>query len=200
MKNRQAKTNFAAGLGLLMLGTAIVLPVRTFAQSMTAPSSSPMTMPTRSPSPAPNLTPTSTGQSTVRISDLPNGVYRYWNGQPSSPGGRVTDEEMFQRGGVTFLFRKMGNQVEGSFGYVDGEAACVRGTVNGNTISGRAFSDNGSIASRGETFANWGPASFLQVRRGVRAGIQTRYSSAILNLNGLNRINAGDQAPLPCPR
>jgi hypothetical protein len=137
-----------------------------------------------------------TRSAITRVQDLPNGNYRYWNGTPS--GAVVSSDTLMANGGVTFTFRKQGNNITGIFGYVDGEAACVQGQVNGNTVSGISVQNlaGASVLSAGETFQPFGPSGYLQVRRGRRVSPNVvRYSSTLLNLNGLNRINAGAQVP-----
>ncbi|PSN17722.1 hypothetical protein C7271_16260 [filamentous cyanobacterium CCP5] len=133
-------------------------------------------------------------QSTIEV--LPDGNYRYWSAMPD--GAIVSDDDLLASGGVTFTFRKMGNDITGILGYVDGKAICLDGRVNGNTVSGLAVQtlDGATVISDGETFAPFGPAGYLQVRRGfeVSPGM-VQYNSALLNLTGLNRINAGTRVP-----
>lgn len=127
---------------------------------------------------------------------LPDGNYRYWSAMPD--GAIVADDELLEKGGVTFTFRKQGNDITGVLGYVDGEAICVEGRVNGNTVSGFAVQtlDGATVISEGETFAPFGPAGYLQVRRGFEVSPDVvQYNSALLNLNELNRINAGTRVP-----
>lgn len=130
------------------------------------------------------------------VSSLPDGNYRYWTG--SSNSAVVSNEELLANGGMTFLFSKRGNNVTGIFGYVDGEAICVQGQVNDNTVTGISAQNlrGASVLSSGETFANFGPSDRLQVRRGRQIDRETvRYSSTLLNLTGMNRINAGSVLP-----
>ncbi len=112
----------------------------------------------------------------VPISSLPDGNYRYWSGTSSNAiasEGEITD-------GALFLFQKRGNNVTGIYGYVDQEAICVQGQVNEDTVTGINFGSDNSI----------------QVRRGRQIDNNTvRYSSTLLNLTGLNRINAGPRLP-----
>jgi hypothetical protein len=52
------------------------------------------------------------------------------------------------------------------------------------------------MLSTGENFANFGPSGALAVRRGRQMNRQhVRYGSALLNLTGLTRINAGRVLP-----
>ncbi len=131
-----------------------------------------------------------------RVQDLPDGNYRYWNGTPS--GSIVSDAALLADSGVTFTFSKRGSAITGVFGYVDGEAICVQGQVSGNTVSGFAVQNlrGASVLSAGETFQSFGPSGYLQVRRGRQVSPSVvRYGSTLLNLNGLNRINAGSRIP-----
>lgn len=136
----------------------------------------------------------------LKVSNLPDGNYRYWTGTPN--GAIVSDAELLEEGGVVFRFSKRGNNVTGIFAYVDGETICVSGQANGNTVTGIAVQIGRSgVLSSNDTFANFGPSSALKVRRGLRTAPQrVIYNSAILNLNGFNRINAGIiEPPGLCP-
>ncbi|NEP15786.1 MAG: hypothetical protein F6J97_02660 [Leptolyngbya sp. SIO4C1] len=124
------------------------------------------------------------------VATLPDGNYRYWSG--TTEFRVLSDDELLDLGGVLFLFRKRGNQVVGSYAYIDGEAICVSGQVSGNTISGQAYPADGRVSDPGERFESWGPAGLLQVRRARAAGF---YASALLNLDQLSRINAGTALP-----
>ena len=130
------------------------------------------------------------------IGSLPDGNYRYWSG--STDNAVVSSQELLEKGGVTFRFSKRGNNVAGIFGYVDGEAICVQGQVNEDTVTGISVQNlrSASVISNGETFANFGPGGRLQVRRGRQIDSTTvRYASTLLNLEGLNQINAGTILP-----
>ncbi len=136
------------------------------------------------------------GATRPTIGSLPDGNYRYWSG--SSNNAVVSNEELLTNGGVTFLFRKQGNNIAGVFGYVDGEAICVQGQVNGDTVTGISVQNlrGATVRSAGESFTSFGPAGRLQVRRGRQVSRETvRYSSTLLDLTGLNRINAGPALP-----
>ncbi|MGB3200263.1 MAG: hypothetical protein WBA99_05140 [Nodosilinea sp.] len=130
-----------------------------------------------------------------RVQNLPDGNYRYWSG---ASNGVVSNDALLANGGVTFTFTKQGNAITGVLGYVDGEAICVQGQVNGNTVSGAAVQtlQGARVISAGDTFQSFGPGGYLQVRRGRQVSPRVvRYGSALLNLNGLNRINAGSRVP-----
>jgi len=133
---------------------------------------------------------------TTSVQGLADGNYRYWSGTPSQ--AIISDDTLLANGGTVFRFRKQGNIVTGIFSYVDGEAICVRGQVNGNTVSGIAVQNlrGASVLSRGESFVSFGPSGALSVRRGRQVSRQVvRYDSALLNLAGVNRINAGSVLP-----
>lgn len=152
-------------------------------------------------------TPTPTPQAF--ISSLPDGNYRYWNGGPSN--AIVSDEDLLDSGGITFTFSKRGTDITGVFAYVGSEAICVQGQVNENTVTGISVQKfpGASPLSTGETFSNFGPSDRLKVRRGRQIPNNTaifvegrrvpidvvRYDSTLLNLRGLNRINAGSRVP-----
>jgi hypothetical protein len=159
--------------------------------------------PTPQPTPAPQTLPSPSSVSqtgtTSTISSLPDGNYRYWSGQPSQV--TVTDEELLRAGGYLFIFRKIGNQIIGRLNHIDSEdTMCIVGLVNGNTVAGFAYPGNANVTYLGENFTQWGPAPYLQIRWGQRRGRQSRYDSALLNLNGFSRISAGIQLPpQSCP-
>ncbi|NJO44388.1 MAG: hypothetical protein HC825_05755 [Oscillatoriales cyanobacterium RM1_1_9] len=131
-----------------------------------------------------------------KVQGLANGNYRYWNG--SSGQTIVTDQELLKQGGVLFRFRKTASNIIGVFAYVDGEAICVSGQINGDTVTGIAVQNLAPpvVLSNDDTFVNFGPSGLLKVRRGRQISPQkVRYDSALLDLKGLNRINAGAVAP-----
>ena len=131
------------------------------------------------------------------IQSLPDGNYRYWSGPANESIVSVESP-----GNTAFRFRKQGNNITGTFTYVEEDGPgmsviCVQGQVNGNTVSGTATStpQRASALSTGESFENIDPNGTLAVRRGRLNGFQVRYSSALLNLAKLNRINAGTIVP-----
>ncbi|MEA5465440.1 hypothetical protein [Leptothoe sp. PORK10 BA2] len=128
------------------------------------------------------------------IAGLADGNYRYVSG-PAEVARVYSNQELLNRGGVLFIFRKTGDEIIGSYGYIDGEAICVTGRVSGNTISGQAYPNDGVASDLGENFTAWGPARFLRVRRTLGDEGDRYYSSAILELNDFSRINAGSSLP-----
>lgn len=127
------------------------------------------------------------------IAGLTDGNYRYVSGPAEA---RVySDQELLNRGGVLFVFRKTGDRVIGSYRYVDGEAICVTGRVSGNTVTGAAYPENGVARDLAEEFTAWGPATFLRVRRTRGTEGERYYSSATLELSDFSQINAGSSLP-----
>ena len=142
--------------------------------------------------------PTTTEPSeSVLLSNLPDGNYRYWSG--SSDNVVVSDEELLANGGELFLFRKSGNNVIGIFGEIDQESLCIQGQVNENTVTGISVQSlkGTTVRSAGEDFVAFGNTGNLRVRRGIQIDNDTvRYSSTILDLSSLSRINAGSRLPV----
>ncbi len=127
------------------------------------------------------------------IAGLADGNYRYVSGPAEE---RVySEQELLSRGGVLFVFRKTGDEIMGSYSYIDGESICVTGRVSGNTVSGQAYPDDGMARDLGETFSFWGPATFLRVRRTRGEEGNRYYGSATLELNDFSKINAGASLP-----
>jgi hypothetical protein len=153
----------------------------------------------------------SASQPTVKtstVASLPDGNYRYVSAKFSS--FNVSDDELLKAGGYELRVRKTGNKLTGTLGQIDsGNTICISGEVSGNTVAGRAvevseppFNTKDTIKSAGEEFAAWDlmGGSILKVRRGKKVGNKIEYASALLNLSGLNRINAGTRpAPVSCP-
>lgn len=145
------------------------------------------------------------------IQGLPNGNYRFCSNPP--PSSVVSDEE-FVAAGHCFLFRKAGNRVVGQFFDMStyGEVGvCATGTISGNTITGEAlevFPPEGEPLPveprfQSATPVSWDENSFLKVARADvnydqddgSVSTSIRYRTALLNLDGFHRYNAGTQAP-----
>lgn len=126
------------------------------------------------------------------IAGLPDGNYRYISGPADDRF--YSDQELVSRGGVLFVFRKTGDELIGSYSYIDGESACVVGRVSGNTVTGQVYPD-GVVRDLAEEFAFWGPATFLRVRRTQSNEGARYYGSAVLELNDFSKINAGSSLP-----
>ncbi|MEM8611271.1 MAG: hypothetical protein AAGF93_04570 [Cyanobacteria bacterium P01_H01_bin.105] len=127
------------------------------------------------------------------IAGLADGNYRYVSGPADDRA--YSEQELLSRGGVLFVFRKTGDEIMGSYGYIDGEAICVAGRVSGNTVSGQAYPYDGVARELAEEFAFWGPATFLRVRRTQGPEGNRYFGSAALELNDFSRINAGSSLP-----
>ncbi|MDV3350761.1 hypothetical protein QGP82_18780 [Leptothoe sp. LEGE 181152] len=127
------------------------------------------------------------------IAGLADGNYRYVSG--AAEDRAYSEQELLSRGGVLFVFRKTGDEIIGSYSYIDGEAICVTGRVSGNTVSGQAYPFDGVTRDLGEDFTFWGPATFLRVRRTRGDEGKRYYASATLELNDFSRINAGPSLP-----
>ncbi|ERT06590.1 hypothetical protein M595_3445 [Lyngbya aestuarii BL J] len=140
-------------------------------------------------------------QTKTKVSSLPDGNYRYVTA--STP---ITDAELAQTESLIFLFRKKGNDIIGQLSQANSSnSICISGQVNGNTITGAAVElsepfDEAILRNCGEDFVVWDVAGSLRVRRGRKEGKKVIYKSAIFDLNGYNRINAGTQfPPASCP-
>jgi len=133
----------------------------------------------------------------VDIESLPDGNYRYWS--ETSINAIVSDDELLLTPkSRLFLFSKQGNTIVGTWAYIDDEAICVEGQVNGNIVTGLAVQtlQGATVRSGNSTFAPFGPAHRLFVRQGRQLAADTvRYGTVLLNLDGLNRINAGTVLP-----
>ncbi len=142
-----------------------------------------------------------------KVSDLPNGNYRFCSDRPTSEAS----EEPGQPTGACFRFNKQSDRVIGTYYYPNtGESICFRGRVNSNTLSGQAIERlQGDIAtsvefSRG-ALTNWQEKGFLKVGQGIYVDDLNRrdairYRSALLNLNNFYQYNAGAiSPPSNCP-
>ncbi|MEO0352263.1 MAG: hypothetical protein AAF282_19665 [Cyanobacteria bacterium P01_A01_bin.15] len=127
------------------------------------------------------------------IAGLADGNYRYVSGPADER--TYSDSDLISRGGVLFVFRKTGDELMGTYSYIDGEAICVTGRVSGNTVSGQAYPADGAARDLAESFDAWGSAPFLRVRRTRGSEGERYYASATLELNDFSRINAGSSLP-----
>jgi hypothetical protein len=135
------------------------------------------------------------------IASLADGSYSYWNGKPTAPNGTVSNDALLKAGGVLYTFVKKGDQVTGSFGAVDGEAICVKGTAKDNIITGMAFPLDGMGSSQGEVMKSWHPSGVLKVGNWQpgKPEMPGRYARAALTLDGFNRVTIDRQSmPKAC--
>lgn len=145
--------------------------------------------------PTPEATAPAKPQAT--LADLPNGNYRV--ASATYPLRVVSDEELVKNGGVLFSFRKFGEEVTGRFNYIDSDlGACIAGTIEGNTVTGKAYTDDNGFSPEESTAIFLGPGGFLLLGENdggpVRTGARS-YDSARLDLEGFSRINAGTMLP-----
>ncbi|MEO1590318.1 MAG: hypothetical protein AAFU71_03385 [Cyanobacteria bacterium J06632_22] len=134
----------------------------------------------------------------VSIEDLPDGNYRYWS--QTSINAIVSDDELLLNPeSRLFLFSKQGNNIVGTWRYIDGEAICIEGQLNRDNVTGIGVQTiaGATVISGDNTFAPFGAASRLFVRQGRQVSDEiVRYGTVLLiNLNELNRINAGTVLP-----
>lgn len=143
-------------------------------------------------------------QQSPKVADLPDGTYRFWNGDTRT--GDISDAELLRQGGILAVFNKTDDQVIGSISRIDAEAGvCFEGNVGGNTISGFATTYQPlQQFNQSDNFEPLGiiPDGSLKVRRGQQiSNDRVRFPSALLNLNDYSKINLGNsQAPTRCPR
>lgn len=131
------------------------------------------------------------------VSTLPDGSYRFWNGKAS---GTISDDQLLKQGGVLFLFNKRGNQIVGTFGQIDNEGSCVKGTVTGNTFTGVAIPSEPSPNPASRSNTSFDPGGFLKLGRWKKVANQNQYENSTLNFSQLNRINLGARKPSSnCP-
>ena len=130
------------------------------------------------------------------IAALPDGNYRVTSTSAALDTSNLgleklgAESDSFQNVAL-FTFRKLGNTVTGNFTYLGSELnACVTGTIEGNTVTGQAFTRNSETVVIGQRYL--GPGLSLRLND---AGIGDRYDNAILDLNGFTRINAGTSIP-----
>lgn len=151
------------------------------------PATPPATPPANSP-------PASGTPASPPLADLPDGNYRVVSAE--FPNRVVSDEELLEAGGTIFTFRKKGDQVIGTFGYIDSEiGACLSGTLSGNAVTGQAYTNDEPVTAEGGSFL--GPGRYLQLGEAAEG---ERYDNSTLNLSGFSRINAGSRLPVEsCP-
>lgn len=148
------------------------------------------------PAPAPG-TPSGTSPGTSpsapaapTLASLPNGNYRMTSAEFDNR--IVSDEELLESGGYLFVFRKFNDTVTGSLSQIDQEtAACVTGIVNGNTVTGNAYTDSEPTTINGKTYLD--PLGILLL--GDAGSDGEKYTSSVMNVAGLFRINAGTRIP-----
>lgn len=174
----------------------------------TAAPASPSDLPLLSPSPSldpSNFTPTTVnptpfdGKAIKTLAALSDGNYRYLSGEAED---RVyTHEELQQRGGSVFVFKKEGNVVTGNLlPRIGLPGICVTGIASGNRVSGEAYPDDraNTVQQSDRNIGDFeqpgnGALQISQPARTASGGLY--YAGAILDLSNFSMINAGSSLP-----
>ena len=194
-------------------------PLPPSAPSILQPIAEPVPLPTATPAAPPdlpllsqppsvdpnNITPTTVnptpfdGKTIKTLAALSDGNYRYLSGQADD---RVyTNEELQQRGGSVFVFKKEGNIVTGNLlPRIGLPGICVTGIASGDTVSGEAYPD-GSVNTVQQSDRNTGNSEqqgnealqTSQPSRTASGGLY--YAGAVLDLSNFSMINAGSSLP-----
>ncbi len=123
------------------------------------------------------------------IATLPDGNYRVTSA--ANVRNDISTAELSSIGGRLFTFNKSGSTITGNLNDFDGEfSACVVGSVEGNIVTGQAFTNDLGTNVLGRNYLDLG----LALELGDRAA-GDRYSNSVLNLSGFSRINAGAATP-----
>ncbi|MEA5506713.1 hypothetical protein VB735_27160 [Halotia wernerae UHCC 0503] len=130
----------------------------------------------------------------ANITNLANGNYQFCS-QPDPKNWR-------DGAGVCFNFSKIGNRIEGYYGYPHSDNfICIRGTVNGNYIAGEALAISWGInqwKNTPESTFKWDSEGNLTlsqgnivntVNRGEDAVKWILYRHALLNTEGFYQYN-----------
>lgn len=123
------------------------------------------------------------------VANLPDGNYRV----TSATGVRndISTAELSNRGGRLFTFNKSGSTITGSLNDFDGGFnACVTGSVEGNIVTGQAWTNDVGANVLGRNYLDLG----LALELGDRVA-SDRYNNSVLNLGGFSRISAGAAVP-----
>ena len=123
------------------------------------------------------------------VANLPDGNYRIISA--ANVANDISNAELANRGGRLFTFSKSGNTVTGNLNDFDsGFSACVAGSLNGNLVTGQAFTNDLATNVLGRNYLGLGLA--LELGEHVAGD---RYDNSVLNLSGFSRINAGTASP-----
>ncbi len=123
------------------------------------------------------------------IANLPDGNYRLTSA--ANLRNDVSTAELANGGGRLFTFNKSGSTITGNLNDFDGGfSACVTGSVEGNIVTGQAFTNDLGADVLGRNYLDLG----LALELGDQVG-GDRYNSSVLNLSGFSRINAGQISP-----
>lgn len=128
-------------------------------------------------------------RSPSAIANLPDGNYRITSALDAADD--LSHAELASSGGRLFTFNKSGNTITGNLNDFDGGfSACVTGSVDGNIVTGQAFTNHQGTNVLGRRYLDLGLA--LELGSQVASD---RYDNSVLNLNGFFRINAGTVVP-----
>ncbi len=123
------------------------------------------------------------------IANLPDGNYRVTSA--TNLRNDVSSAELANSGGRLFTFNKSGSTITGNLNDFDGGFnACVTGSVEGNIVTGQAFTNDLGADVLGRNYLDLG----LTLELGDRVA-GDRYNNSVLNLSGFSRINAGAATP-----
>ncbi|MBE9060244.1 hypothetical protein [cf. Phormidesmis sp. LEGE 11477] len=123
------------------------------------------------------------------IASLPDGNYRLTSA--TNVPNDISNAELASSGGRLFTFKKSGNTIIGNLNDFDGGFnACVTGSVNGNLVTGQAFTNDLGTNVLGRNYLD--PALTLELGEQATGD---RYDNSVLNLSGFSRINAGTASP-----
>ncbi len=96
------------------------------------------------------------------IAQLPDGQYSYWTGKPNPADRKMTSEALLKAGGILYVFIKKGDKITGTFAPIDNQVICVEGTLDGTTLNGMAYPEDG-LGSASTSLFSWHPSGYLQV-------------------------------------
>jgi hypothetical protein len=131
-------------------------------------------------------TPSSKSKS---IAELPDGTYSYWTGKPNPADRKMTNDALLKAGGILYTFTKKGDKLTGSFSPIDNESICVEGLINGNTLTGMAYPENG-LGTPSTSLFSWHASGYLQVGswEPKKADKPGHYHQAKLDLSAFNPV------------
>ena len=132
---------------------------------------------------------TSTSKTPKSIAELPDGTYSYWSGKATSPDRKMTNDALLKAGGVLYIFTKKSNKITGSFAPIDDQSICVEGNIEGNSLTGMAYPEDG-LGSTSTKLISWHPSRYLQVGawEPTKAAKLGHYRQAKLDLTAFSPV------------
>lgn len=123
------------------------------------------------------------------IAELPDGTYSYWSGKATSPDRKMTNDALLKAGGVLYIFTKKSNKITGSFAPIDDQSICVEGNIEGNSLTGMAYPEDG-LGSTSTKLISWHPSRYLQVGawEPTKAAKLGHYRQAKLDLTAFSPV------------